>query len=115
VACPDRKVVCLHGDGGAMYTLQALWTQAREGLDVTTVVFANRSYAILNIELMRVGAAAGPGALSMLDIGNPALDWVQLAGGMGVEAVRVDTLEAFDDAFAVAMRERGPRLIEAVL
>jgi acetolactate synthase-1/2/3 large subunit len=64
---------------------------------------------------MRVGAAAGPGALSMLDIGNPALDWVQLAGGMGVEAVRVDTLEAFDDAFAVAMRERGPRLIEAVL
>jgi acetolactate synthase-1/2/3 large subunit len=115
VACPDRKVVCLHGDGGAMYTLQALWTQAREGLDVTTVMFANRSYAILNIELMRVGATAGPGALSMLDLGNPALDWVQLAGGMGVEAVRVDTLEAFDDAFAVAMRERGPRLIEAVL
>lgn len=115
VACPERKVVCLHGDGGAMYTVQALWTQAREQLDVTTVIFANRSYSILNIELMRVGADAGPGALSMLDIGNPALDWVQLASGMGVEAVRVDTLEAFDDAFAVAMRERGPRLIEAVL
>lgn len=115
VACPDRKVVCLHGDGGAMYTLQALWTQAREGLDVTTVVFANRSYAILNIELMRVGAGAGPGALSMLDLGNPSLDWVSIATGMGVEAVRVDTLEAFESAFDSAMRTRGPRLIEAVL
>ena len=68
------------------------------------MVFANRSYAILNIELMRVGAEAGPGALSMLDIANPALNWVALANGMGVEAVRVDTLEAFDDAFAAAMR-----------
>ncbi len=115
MACPDRKVVCLHGDGGAMYTLQALWTQAREGLDVTTVVFANRSYAILNIELMRVGAGAGPGALSMLDLGNPSLDWVSIATGMGVEAVRVDTLEALDSAFDSAMRTRGPRLIEAVL
>ena len=115
VACPDRKVVCLHGDGGAMYTVQSLWTQAREQLDVTTVIFANRSYAILNIELMRVGAAAGPGALSMLDIGNPALDWVALATGMGVEAVRVDSIDALDDAFASAMRARGPRLIEAVL
>jgi acetolactate synthase I/II/III large subunit len=77
VACPDRKVVCLHGDGGAMYTLQALWTQAREGLDVTTVFFANRSYAILNIELARVGAGdPGPKAFSMLDLHNPELDWV---------------------------------------
>ncbi len=115
MACPDRKVVCLHGDGGAMYTLQALWSQARERLDVTTVIFANRSYAILNIELMRVGADAGPAALSMLDIGDPSLDWVALATGMGVEAVRGDTLEAFDDAFASAMRSRGPQLIEAVL
>ena len=115
VACPDRKVVCLHGDGGAMYTVQALWTQAREHLDVTTVIFANRSYAILNIELARVGADAGPGALSMLDIGNPSLDWVAVATGMGVEAARVDSLEAFDDAFASAMRSPGPRLIEAVL
>jgi acetolactate synthase-1/2/3 large subunit len=115
LACPDRKVVCLHGDGGAMYTLQTLWTLAREGLDVTTVVFANRSYAILKIELMRVGAVAGPGASSMLDIADPALDWVRLAAGMGVEAVRVDTLEAFDAAFAAAMRQRGPRLIEVLL
>ena len=115
VACPDRKVVCLHGDGGAMYTVQALWTQAREQLDVTTVIFANRSYAILNIELMRVGAEAGPGALSMLDIGNPTLDWVALAAGMGIEAVRTESLEAFDAAFAAAMRATGPHLIEAVL
>ena len=80
VACPDRKVVCLQGDGGAMYTLQALWTQAREKLDVTTVIFANHSYAILNIELMRVGADnPGPKALSMFDLRNPELDWVALA------------------------------------
>ena len=115
VACPDRKVVCLHGDGGAMYTVQALWTMAREQLDVTTVIFANRSYGILNIELQRVGADAGPQALSMLDIGNPDLDWVSLAQGMAVEAVRVDSVDAFRDAFASAMAQSGPRLIEAVL
>ena len=115
VACPDRKVVCLHGDGGAMYTVQALWTMAREQLDVTTVIFANRSYGILNIELQRVGADSGPKALSMLDIGNPDLDWVALATGMGVEAVRVDSVDAFRDAFASAMSQQGPRLIEAVL
>lgn len=115
VACPDRKVVCLHGDGGAMYTVQALWTMAREQLDVTTVIYANRSYGILNIELQRVGADAGPQALSMLDIGNPNLDWVSMATGMGVEAVRTDTLEAFREAFAAAMAQRGPRLIEVVL
>ena len=115
VACPDRKVVCLHGDGGAMYTVQALWTMAREQLDVTTVIFANRSYGILNIELQRVGADSGPKALSMLDLGNPDLDWVSLATGMGVEAVRVDSVDAFRDAFASAMAQSGPRLIEAVL
>ncbi len=115
VACPDRKVVCLHGDGGAMYTVQALWTMAREQLDVTTVIFANRSYGILNIELQRVGAASGPQALSMLDIGNPDLDWVSLATGMGVEAVRVDTVDRFTDAFASAMAQSGPRLIEVAL
>ncbi|MEO5723969.1 MAG: acetolactate synthase large subunit, partial [Ilumatobacteraceae bacterium] len=116
VASPDRKVVCLHGDGGAMYTVQALWTQARENLDVTTVIYANRSYAILQIELSRVGAGhVGPKALSMLDLSNPSLDWVQLAGGMGVEATRVDTIEAFDSAFASAMAHRGPRLIEVLV
>ncbi len=116
VACPDRKVVCLHGDGGAMYTLQALWTQAREKLDVTNVIFANRSYAILNIELMRVGAEnPGPKALSMLDLHNPELNWVQLGQGMGVESVRVETAEEFAEAFSSAMKQKGPRLIEVML
>ncbi len=116
VACPDRKVVCLQGDGGGMYTLQALWTQARERLDVATVIFANRSYAILNVELARVGTQSrGPKALSMLDLHDPVLDWVALAQGMGVEAARAETREAFADLFADAMRARGPRLIEAVI
>ncbi|WFU45670.1 acetolactate synthase large subunit (plasmid) [Bradyrhizobium sp. CB82] len=116
VACPDRKVICLHGDGGAMYTLQALWTQARESLDVTTVIFANRSYAILNIELARVGAGkAGPKAFSMLDLHNPVLDWVKLASGMGVEASRAGTVEEFASQFGSAMKNRGPRLVEVVL
>ena len=115
VACPDRKVVCLHGDGGAMYTLQSLWTQARERLDVTTVIFANRSYGILNIELHRVGATGGAKALSMFDLTNPTLDWVKLAEGLGVEAVRVESLNSFADAFRSAMNGKGPRLIEVVL
>ncbi len=116
VAAPDRKVVCVHGDGGAMYTLQALWTQAREKLDVTTVIFANKSYAILNIELARVGAGnPGPKALSMLDLHNPELDWVKLATGMGVEASRAASIKDFESQFAAAMRGRGPRQIEAVL
>ena len=116
VSCPDRKVVCLQGDGGAMYTLQALWTQAREQLDVTTVIFANHSYGILNVELARVGARnVGPRALSMLDLRNPELDFVRLAQGMGVEASRAETVEAFDDQFASAMAGTGPRLIEVVI
>ena len=116
LAAPDAKVVCAHGDGGAAYTLQALWTMARENLDVTVVIYANRSYAILNIELQRVGAgAAGARARSLLDLGNPPLDWVKIAGGMGVEAVRTDSCEDFAKAYEAAMRHRGPRLIEAVI
>jgi len=117
VAATDgRKVLCLQGDGGGMYTLQSLWTQARERLDVTTVIFANRSYAILNIELQRTGAGApGEKARAMLDLSDPTIDWVQLAEGMGVEAVRAETPESFESAFASAMRQRGPRLIEARL
>ena len=116
VACPDRRVVCLHGDGGAMYTVQSLWTQAREQLDVTTVIFANRSYAILNIELARVGAGTpGATALSMLDLSNPVIDWVQLANAMGVEAVRVTDLPSFADAYRSSLGRRGPTLIEVVL
>jgi acetolactate synthase-1/2/3 large subunit len=116
VACPDRKVVCLEGDGSGMYTLQALWTQARESLDVTTLIFANHSYAILNIELARVGAGVpGPKALSMLDLHNPELDWVKLASGMGVEASRATSAEEFAAQFGSAMKNRGPRLIEVVV
>jgi acetolactate synthase-1/2/3 large subunit len=116
VACPDRKVICLEADGSAMYTLQALWTQARQGLDVTTVIFNNRSYAILNLELRRVGAeAAGPKALEMLDLSRPDLDFVSLARGMGVDAARANSAEEFNALFQRAMAEPGPHLIEAVL
>jgi acetolactate synthase-1/2/3 large subunit len=116
VACPDRKVVCLEGDGSGMYTVQALWTQAREKLDVTTVIMANRSYAILHSELRAVGATQpGEQARRMLDLDGPPLDWVQMARGMGVEAVRATTAEAFASQFASAMRSRGPFLIEAAL
>ncbi len=116
VACPDRKVICLHGDGGAMYTVQTLWTMARENLDVLTVIFDNRSYAILNIELARVGAEnPGPKALSMLDIGRPDLDWVKLAEGMGVTALRASTTEDFITAFKAGLATKGPVLIDAMI
>ena len=92
IACPDRKVICPHGDGGAAYTMQALWTMVRENLDVTVVIYANRSYAILNIELQRVGASgAGPKALSMLDLHNPEMNWMRIANGIGMEATRATT------------------------
>ena len=116
VACPDRKVVSLNGDGSAMYTVQSLWTMAREKLDVTVVVFANHSYRILNIEMSRTGAGqAGPSARKLLDLGDPKIDWVSLARGLGVEAVRCETGEAFEAAFASAMSQRGPRFIEAAI
>ena len=116
VAAPDRKVVSLNGDGAAMYTLQALWTLAREALDVTVVVFANNSYRILNIEMNRTGAGqAGPRAARLLGLGDRVIGGVALSTGMGVPAVRCETAEAFDRAFADAMAERGPRLIEAAI
>lgn len=116
IACPDRKTICLHGDGGAMYTLQSLWTMARENLDVTTIIFSNKSYAILQIEFDRVGVGApGPKALSQLDLSNPELDWVKLSEGMGVQASRVTTVADFQNAFADAMKVTGPRLIEVVV
>jgi acetolactate synthase-1/2/3 large subunit len=116
VACPDRKIVSLNGDGAAMYTVQGLWTIAREQLDVTTVVFANHAYRILNIEMGRTGAGnPGPAARRLLDLGNPRIDWVSLAGGLGLPAERVSTPEAFDEAFERAMNQTGPRFIEAAL
>jgi acetolactate synthase-1/2/3 large subunit len=116
VAAPDRKVVNVQADGSALFTLQALWTQAREQLDVLTIVLANRSYAVLRFEIARVGAQVTESlAGSLLDIDRPDIDWVALAKGLGVEAVRVTTAEAFDDVLAASLRQRGPRLIEAVL
>lgn len=116
VACPDRKVIALQADGSGMYTVQSLWTMARENLDVTTIILNNGSYAILNIELMRVGVQnPGPKALSMLDLRNPGLNWTQMSEGMGVPAVRVDTAEGFRKALEEALAHKGPRLIEAML
>jgi len=116
VACPDRKVICLSGDGSAMYTLQSLWTQARDGLDVTTVIFANRDYAILKGELANVGAHnPGHKALDMLEIGRPDLDWVAMARGMGVDAARVHSAEEFCRAVRNGIAVEGPYLIEVVL
>ncbi|HVO48026.1 MAG TPA: thiamine pyrophosphate-dependent enzyme, partial [Steroidobacteraceae bacterium] len=114
LAAPDRKVLCMQGDGGAAYTIQALWSMARENLDVTNIVFANRSYAILNIEMQRVGMGdAGRKALSMLDLGNPELNWAGIAAGFGVESSRATTCEEFAAQFTSAMQTRGPKLIEA--
>ncbi len=116
IACPSRKVVALEADGSGMYTLQALWTMARERLDVVTVIFANRRYRILDIEMQRTGAGAvGPRANEMLNIGRPDLDWVKLAEAQGVEARRATTADEFIAAFEDGVRHTGPRLIEAVL
>jgi acetolactate synthase-1/2/3 large subunit len=112
LASPGRKVVCLEADGAGMYTLQALWTQAREKLDVINVVFANRIYKILHGELLAVGAQPGRVSNELFDLARPALDWIKLADGMGVEATRVETLEGFADAFKAAAGRRGPFLIE---
>ncbi|HET9948733.1 MAG TPA: acetolactate synthase large subunit, partial [Longimicrobiales bacterium] len=116
VACPDRRVVCLEADGSGMYTVQALWTQAREGLDVTTIVFSNRRYAILEMEYRRVGAGEpSPRTRSLFDLSRPDLDWVGLARGMGVDGTRATTAEELVEALRRAVRGSGPHLIEAVL
>jgi acetolactate synthase-1/2/3 large subunit len=116
VACPDRPVICLQADGSAMYTLSALWTQAREGLDVTTIVLANKAYAILRMELQRVGAAEGGSrAADLLDLSRPDLDFVTLAGGMGVPATRATTAEDLAAQLEKAIAEPGPHLIEAAV
>jgi acetolactate synthase-1/2/3 large subunit len=115
VAAPDRKVIALQADGSAMYTIQALWTMAREQLDVTTVLFNNHSYAILNMELQRVGAHPGPKALDMLDLSRPDLDFTRLAGGMGVDAVRATSAEGFTAALERAVAGQGPHVVEAML
>jgi acetolactate synthase-1/2/3 large subunit len=116
VACPGRKVIALEADGSAMYSLQALWTMARERLDVVAIILANHRYRILDIEMQRTGAgAAGPAANDMLDLRRPELDWVKLAEGQGVEAARAATADEFIALFGRAVDRPGPYLIEAVL
>ncbi len=117
IACPDRKVIALVGDGAAMYTVQALWTMAREQLDVTAIIFNNASYSVLNVELDRVGAgnSGGPKARAQLDLHGPVLDFTELAKGMGVAATRATTASAFCSAFENALVHPGPHLIEAVV
>jgi acetolactate synthase-1/2/3 large subunit len=116
IACPDRKVIGLQADGSGMYTVQGLWTQARENLDVVTIVFANRAYAILQGEMRNVGVNDfGRNAQRMLNLDEPALDWVAMAGSMGVAAGRAATVDEFVTLFEGALSRRGPFLIEAML
>jgi acetolactate synthase-1/2/3 large subunit len=113
IACPDRKVVGLQADGSGMYSLQAIWTIARERLDVTICIWANRAYAILKGELAGVGIeTAGRNAQCILSLGDPPLDWVKLAAGMGVDGARVTSAEAFAEVFGAAVGRKGPFLIE---
>jgi acetolactate synthase I/II/III large subunit len=116
VACPDRRVISLQADGSGMYTNQALWTQAREQLDVTTIIFANQKYSILQVEFGRVGAHnPGPKAMSMLDLRNPEIRWTDLARGMGVPAWRATDVDEFAAALRESLATPGPSLIEAMM
>jgi acetolactate synthase-1/2/3 large subunit len=115
IGAPGRRVINLQADGSAMYTVQALWTQAREKLDVTTVLLSNRKYQILLGELANVGANPGRTALDMMDIGNPDINWPNLAGSMGVEAARTDNAEGFADLLAHSLKRSGPFLIELLI
>jgi len=115
IGAPGRRVINMQADGSAMYTVQALWTQAREKLDVTTVLLSNRKYAILLGELANVGANPGRTALDMLDLGNPDINWPQLANSMGVEAARTDNCEGFNDLLASSLKRPGPFLIELLI
>jgi acetolactate synthase-1/2/3 large subunit len=116
VACPDRRVLCLTADGSGMYTAQALWTMAREGLSITTVVFANHDYAVLKREYSYLGVGSpGTRATSMFEIGRPDLDWTLLAKGMGVPGIRVSSLDAFGKELRAGLEGEGPTLIEVPL
>ncbi len=115
IACPDRPVLALVGDGAAMYTPQALWTMAREHLNITSIIFNNASYSILNVELQRVGASGGQKALDQLRIDAPALDFLQLGRSMGIHSQRVDTAEDLIKALEFCLANPGPHLIEAMV
>jgi acetolactate synthase I/II/III large subunit len=116
VACPDRRVIAFQADGSGMYTVQALWTMARESLDVTTVLCSNRAYRILQIEAARAGnVEPGPKLRGLTALEPPVLDWSALARGFGVPAVKVETADDLVKHLGRALLERGPSLIEAVL
>ncbi len=115
IAGQGRRVICVQADGSAMYTLQAMWTQARENLPVTTVILANRKYQILLAEYANVGAEPGQTAMDMLDLGRPDLDWVKMASGMGVEAARANSLEGCAALMRGSFGRGGPFLVELVI
>ena len=116
IACPDRKVVLLEGDGSGMYTVQSLWTMARENLDITILIFANRTYEILRGELVNVGVQnPGPKAIDMLTLDRPYIDWVNVAKGMGVEGIKVNNCENLLKVLDVGIRKDGPFLIEIII
>ena len=116
IACPDRAVINLQADGSAMYTLQALWTQAREQLNVTTIICSNRAYRILGIEMARAGVRTiGPQAERLIQLNQPAIDWVHLANGMGVPGARAETAEDLARELERALTAAGPHVIEAVM
>jgi len=116
IACPERKVIAFQADGSGMYTVQALWTQAREGLNVTTLVCNNRRYRILQVELARAGVTEpGRKARSLTSLANPEIEWVRIAAGMGIPAVRVETAEALCTQLERALAEPGPNLIEMLI
>jgi acetolactate synthase-1/2/3 large subunit len=112
IAAPNRRVVTITGDGSAMYDVQALWTQAREQLDVTTIILSNRKYAVLFRELDGVGAKPGHTATDLFALDRPELDWIALAKGMGVEAARADSLDRLADLLRRSFSTAGPFLIE---
>ena len=115
IAAPNRRVIALQADGSAMYSLAGLWTQARERLNVTTIILANRKYAILLGELAGVGANPGRTALDMMDLSNPTIDWLHLAAGMGIPAARATTLDELNTELSASLARPGPTLIELVL
>ena len=116
IACPDRAVINFQADGSGMYTVQSLWTQARESLNVTTMICSNRSYDILRVELARSGQVSpGKYTISLTDLADPVIDWVKISQGMGVPAVSVNTAERLAEELRVALAEPGPHLIEMVL
>ena len=116
IACPDKKVICLQSDGSGMYCVQALWSHARENANITTLIFANKSYNILKLEMANIGINdVGPRAMSMLNLNNPELNWVKIASSMGVEAEQVNTAEDMHAAMKRGVAVNGPYLIEVII